>query len=108
MMIYDWSAQNTQSTQVQQVTQFHITNWSPDGALAQSKNNAYTQKPIVVHHSNIRGVQLRSSHKNCRRNKFMACVIHASMILYIMDYKSNYRLLLLREVERGWRGFRFT
>ena len=31
MMICDWSAQNTQSTQIQQVTQFHITNWSPDG-----------------------------------------------------------------------------
>ena len=31
MMICDWSAQNTQSTQIQQVTLFHITNWSPDG-----------------------------------------------------------------------------
>ena len=31
MMICDWSAQNPQSTQIQQVTQFHITNWSPDG-----------------------------------------------------------------------------
>ena len=31
LMICDWSVQNTQSTQIQQVTQFHITNWTPDG-----------------------------------------------------------------------------